>query len=225
VRRITARQAGALAVIWLFLALFFGALYRFADGSERHAYNSQSTPPSAVRLTQGKHYQLSTVGGQTAMAAADEQIATANCVWQLPGGAPGPLGVTGLSPDSGATHVVGTFVAPATGSIEITCSGLGPVFIDDADNSGTDLALAFLLLSSGLATVGVVLGLWALHEGLLTPKADADSDADSDGDSEDDSAVGDAEPRAMPAWITEQSPSRPAEPLDDPAPETGPVDN
>jgi len=176
--RITPRQGGALAVVWLFLALFFGALYRFADATEHHAYNANSTPPGVVTLTQGKKYQLSTKDGQPGLAARGEQIATANCLWQTGTTTQQPLGITGLGADSGAIHVVATFIAPASGPVQILCSGLGPVFIDDADDSTPDLALAFVVLASGLAAVGVSLGIWALYQGSTASRA-ADEPVDN----------------------------------------------
>jgi hypothetical protein len=161
--RMTPRQAGALAVIWLILALFFGVLYRFADSAEHHAYNAGATPPSTVTLTQGKHYQLSTAGGQAALSAAGQQVSAADCKYQL-GDLPAEnLGATALADDSGATHMVATFVAPVSGAVRITCAGIGAVFVDDANDSALDLGLVFVLISSLLASCGVVFGIWALY--------------------------------------------------------------
>jgi hypothetical protein len=174
--RVTPRQAGALAVLWLFLALFFGALYRVADATEHHAYNSGDKPPAFVTLTDGKHYQLSTKGGQSALVADGQQISTADCHYQVPGGTPQVLGATAVADDSGATHVVATFVAPVGGRVQITCAGLGPVFVDDADSSTLDLAIVFVLMSSGLASLGVILGLWALYAGSQARLEDASRD-------------------------------------------------
>jgi hypothetical protein len=169
--RVTPRQAGALAVAWLVMAVFFAVLYRFADDSEHHAYNTDAVPPSPVTLSLGKIYQLSTMAGQSGLAASGQLMSTANCIWQTPTGTPHALAVTALPDDSGSIHVVGTFVGPANGPVQITCTGLGPVFVDDAESSGPDLALVFVLISAALASAGAMLGIWALYAGSQSPRA------------------------------------------------------
>ncbi|MHA3701430.1 hypothetical protein ACXR2U_04540 [Jatrophihabitans sp. YIM 134969] len=152
--------AGLVGVALLALAIVFGLGYLVRSGQGEHSYDRNPTPPAAVRLTAGQDYLLSTVDGPGAVPAA----AQLSCTLTTAAGATMPLPVTAEAADSRATHAVGKFVAPVSGSVSVACTGgavgTRALFVDDADDAHTDLAGLMLLLCvvCAVPAVGLVLG-------------------------------------------------------------------
>lgn len=166
------RSVAVIAVVGgaLLLSSFaFLGLWQIADDSQNHAYNPGAMPPTMVALTAGKQYQLSTADGPEALAAQHRNTVRDACTWSEGGSAPQNLAVTPVASDSRSTHVVATFIAPASGDLHIACPVWGAVWVDDADDAPTDLAGLFLLLGVITLTSGVILGLTALYRRSAEP--------------------------------------------------------
>ena len=67
-----------------------------------------------------------------------------------------PLALTSLADDDRNLHQFATFVAPVTGSIRVSCTGIPDVFVDDADNAAPDRSAVLVLLSAGVGLLGVI---------------------------------------------------------------------
>jgi hypothetical protein len=166
VRRLGAlvmRRRGALAVVFILLTVLFAGLYRVADGVEKHSYSSGAIPPTTVELTTGHTYEISLPGGREGLKRAGIPASAAQCTWSQGNQIQQPLTVTAISADLRPTHAIATFTSPVSGEVHVDCADFGAVYIDDADNAGTDYAGLFLLLTAGCLLLGVALGLSALY--------------------------------------------------------------
>ncbi len=157
----TGGRAGAAAVLLLAGLLCWG-LFRVISGTEHHAYSAGAVPPVHIRVTATNQYTLSVPGGVAALKRRNVALKQAQCAWSTNGSALQALPVS-TDPNTKATEVVGTFIAPITGDIHIECSGWGPVFVDDANNATGDPAGYFLVLAMITLTLGVGFGLSALR--------------------------------------------------------------
>lgn len=158
------RYRGVVAVVMLIAAVFFAGLYRVADGAEKHSYNVGAVPPTTVKLTTGRTYEISLRGGRAALEARGLRPKDAHCSWSLGSSDVWqPLTVTPLSEDVRPTHAVATFIAPASGPVRIDCAEWGAVYVDDADNSGWDYAGLFVVLTALCLFLCVALGASALY--------------------------------------------------------------
>lgn len=166
------RDTAVLAVlsgVALLVAVAFLGLWRIADGSQNHAYDSGPMPPTTVALTVGKTYQLSTVDGPDELAVRGVLNQSDACTWSTAGEAAQTLAVTPLTADSRSTHVVATFIGPAAGDVHIECPAWGAVWVDDSDDAPTDLAGLFLVVAVITLTAGVILALTALYRRSTAP--------------------------------------------------------
>ena len=160
------RRIAVVAIVsvgLLLSSIAFLGLWQIADDSQSHAYNPGAVPPTMVALTAGKQYQISTADGPEPLAGRHTSTLKDACTWSEGGSAPQTLAVTPVASDSRSTHVVATFIAPASGDLHIACPVWGAVWVDDADDAPTDLAGLFLLLGVITLTSGVILGLTALY--------------------------------------------------------------
>jgi len=153
-----------LAVGLIALAALFAVLYRIDNSREDHSYNAGATPPTTVRLTKGRTYEISTPGGRSTLAATGASAGALNCNYTTVRGAEtAELTTTSLGSDTRTTHAVATFVAPVSGLVHIECRALTATFIDDADNVSGDPAGLFLLLCTISLTIGAMVGLSVLY--------------------------------------------------------------
>ena len=161
--RLVMRQRGVLAVLLVGAAVLLAGLYRVADGTEHHSYNSGAVPPMTVKLTSGRTYEISVPGGRDALQRRGISTQLTQC--SLTQGSSGQrvLKVTPVSADVRATHAVATFTSSVSGPVHIDCAGWGAVYVDDADDAGWDYAGLFLLLTTVCLTVAVALGVSAMY--------------------------------------------------------------
>jgi hypothetical protein len=158
-------RLGILGGVLMAMAALFAACYRIADGLGSHSFNAGAQPPAAVRLTAGHLYQLSVPGGMAALRKAGIDPNVPSCTWSSAGTASAVLTVQPLGADNKSIHAVATFVSPVTGRVRVDCGAWGEVFVDDADDAGTDLAGFFVLAATCALTVGGALVMWALWRG------------------------------------------------------------
>lgn len=152
--------AVALVVAGLVLLAAFALL----KGTEDHAYASGS-PPTQVEVTAGRTYSLALPGGVTQVARALGDPSALACTITPDGEAGRQLAVAPVAFDTRALHQIASFVAPVSGRVAIGCQSLPRVYVDDADDTGTDWAGVSLLLATICLTVGLPLLLSVLRRG------------------------------------------------------------
>ncbi|MGN6610038.1 MAG: hypothetical protein ACTHMS_23890 [Jatrophihabitans sp.] len=161
-------RAGVLGVALVLVGLLAWGVARVFAGMQPVAYAPNAVAPDTVHLTAGHTYELSWPGGVRALAAAGMPPSQLDCEWQSPGRTPQELSVQTVPSDTTLTDRVASFVAPRGGDLVVTCSGLGPVFVDDADDTVPDAADAFLVVASAALAVGGVACLAQLHRARRT---------------------------------------------------------
>ena len=157
-----ARRA-AIAVVLLLAGLALAAAFRVISGTEHQAFAVGAVPPSSTPVTEGKTYELSVPGGVPALKKKGVDVTTAQCAWSVAGSGSQVLEVAASGADTKAINTVGTFVSPVNGSIHVDCAGWGPMYIDDADNTPSDVAGWCLVLGVIALAVGAGLGVSAMR--------------------------------------------------------------
>lgn len=147
--------AAGVALVLLALVLFGGS--RVIAAGQRHAYDPGARPPAAYHVTSGKTYQLSSPRSVAQLKKAG-LLGSLECFITTGSGEQTSLGLASTSEDDRNLHVVATMIAPTTGQVRVSCTGIGDVFIDDADDAGPDRSAMLMLLSIALGLLGVILG-------------------------------------------------------------------
>ena len=153
--------AGPLIVI---VGLFFWALYVSGANSEHHSYAHGGNPPTYVQVESGTTYGIAIHGGVKREAELGLPAASLQCTVARRGEAPGPLEITAESGDTKATDRIGSFVSAISGSVRVQCSGIGPVYIDNAKDASFDWSGLWLILASLLLAIGLPLTLTGLRQ-------------------------------------------------------------
>jgi hypothetical protein len=143
------------AVLLTIAGLVMWALYRVQAGTEAHSFSPGALAPRTVHITQNRTYHLAIPGGVPSELDLGIDPSVLGCKITPSGGAEQPLNITSEGSGTKAINQIATFVAPFTGDVHIACSGLPPVFVDDADDAAGDLSGLWLVLAS----VGLALGL------------------------------------------------------------------
>lgn len=149
-------------MVLVLTGLLCWGLFRVISATEHHAYSADPVPRRRTLVTATNTYTLSVPGGVVALQRRNVPVKDAQCEWSTAGSAMQALPVS-TDPNTKATEVVGTFISPITGDIQIECIGWGPLFVDDANNATGDPAGYFLVLATIALTVGVGVGLSALR--------------------------------------------------------------
>lgn len=152
------RAFAAAALVVLGLALW--ALYRFSAGGDPYAYAPGAQVPATVTLHEGHTYHLAIPGGPSALPVGPSQVGTLRCVFTRSDGGATALQL-GVDSDK-ATNQFAVVVAPLTGSGQVSCAGLGPVFVA-GDDSPYDVSGLLLVLATIALTVGAPLLLSVLR--------------------------------------------------------------
>ena len=155
-------RTGALGAVLIVIGAGLWLLSRSVAGSETHSY-AAGRPPASVEVIAGHSYTLAIRGGVTAAQNAGFSPSMLGCIASSPQIGVRPLKVTAEPSDTKAVNQIGTFVAPVTGRVQVTCPGLGTVFVDDAVNAPADHSGLALLLGTIALTVGVPLTLSAVR--------------------------------------------------------------
>lgn len=153
------RRAAAAGLVLVVAGLLLWALYPFVAAEESHSFAPGQSAARLVHLHKGTHYQLGIPGGVRAARKAGVTPQALRCSAAPAGGSASSLAITAEQPDTKATNQIASFVAPFTARVHVTCSGLGAVYVDnaEADPSG------YLLVS---ATVALVIGAPLLLAGV-----------------------------------------------------------
>jgi hypothetical protein len=155
----TARRRRTLVggVSLMFAAVLLLGIAGVLFGTERHSYAGDAVPPTNATVREGHTYRLSIHGGVQALAKRGLQSTGLQCEWASPGAASQVLSITAESAGTKATNSIATFTAPIGGPIQVSCTGVGPVFIDDAENASPDVAGFFLVAGMAVFMVGLLM--------------------------------------------------------------------
>jgi hypothetical protein len=154
-------RRATVAALLIAAGIVLCGLYRVLSGTEHHAFSADALPPKSVHVTAGTTYHLAVHGGVDALIKRGAVLSAPQCDWSVGDNAPDALTVSAYDANTKATDAVGTFIAPFTGNLRITCAGWGPIFVDDADNSSSDVAGWMLFFGVIALTLGGALAVAA----------------------------------------------------------------
>ncbi len=174
-----------VGVSLILLAVLVYGLSRFLASGQTHSYDAGASPPTTVRLIQGKQYQLSSPVGVATLRKRG-QLDALSCYSSTDGNLQNPLQVQQTSSDDRDLHTFATVIAPSSGRLQIGCNGIDRVFVDDAESSGRDVSAAVVLLSVLIGAAGVPLAVSGWYR--LPPLAHHDGRSGDDWDDQDDDA-------------------------------------
>jgi hypothetical protein len=147
-----------MGVAVVLVGLVSWLLYGVQAGRENRSYHPNGTPPKYVRLETGHTYWLAVPGGVSRLREAGVAPTALTCTATAAGQAPGPLTVNGVvGQDTDETKFLnrfGSFVAARSARVEIRCSGLGRVYVENAADTGFDWSGLWLVLASAALVVG-----------------------------------------------------------------------
>jgi D-serine deaminase-like pyridoxal phosphate-dependent protein len=153
------------AVAWALVAVAIVSMIgsRVANTAEERVFSAAASPPPYVRLKSGVSYTVSRPTGAPSAYAVSSLGAPASLDCGLIEKTTLRTHPVHLVASAAGTSIygVGTFVSPVSGQVKVICSGLGPIWIDDAEEVPFDYAGALVLLTvvSGFAAASVLLVL------------------------------------------------------------------
>lgn len=139
------------------------------SGTQHHSYDSQSSTDDVLRLSKGQTYIVSVPGGISVLQ--QRGITLSSQCELLVGSTLTQISITAYTADSRTVNAVGTFVAPASGSAQLRCTGLSSVWVDDSDNSAFDFSGLCLLIAIFTGALALVIRLqlgWLAYSGSAT---------------------------------------------------------
>ena len=140
-------------LLLLALVLFGGS--RLLAAGQRHAYDAGASAPPTYHLTAAKTYQLSSARSVAELKKAG-LLTDLACYFTSDTGVQEPAVLSSTMDDDRNLHVFATLTAPATGDVHLSCTGIADVFIDDADNAGSDRGALLMLLALATGLLGVI---------------------------------------------------------------------
>lgn len=152
-----------VGVVLVVVGLALLALYRLTIGNEPHSYADGSSAPTRVQLRAAQNYSIGIAGGVGEMKRLGIDPAVLACTIGYPSTSNKPLKIAADAADTKATNQIATFTAPLSGRAHVECSGLPPVFVDNAEDAGFDTADLFLVLACLALAVGAPLLMSALR--------------------------------------------------------------
>ena len=163
--------------LWLGVVLLLAAGLAWfgraaANSTAAHAWTPDAPPRRTVQLSAGRDYTLSTPAGISALA--DQQGVDQpklRCSATPQSGSAVALKVTVGQVDRRIPHIVGQFRAPFSGPAAISCTGVGRVFVDDADDAAFDAAGLLVVLTVVALLVGATLTLSGIYHFARQPSA------------------------------------------------------
>jgi hypothetical protein len=158
--RLGAVIAGAVLIVG---GLAAWALYVHESGNEPTAFARDAKPPAYVQVNAGDDYRIAVHGGVATEARVGISPDSLSCFAAQPGKTPGALNLIFEDADTKATDDIATFVAAVNGRLHVTCAGLGPVFVSNAEDAPFDWSGVWLVLASLALVIGTPLVLSLLR--------------------------------------------------------------
>jgi hypothetical protein len=148
-------------VVVVFAGLVSWALYGLQASRENRSYHPNGAPPKYVRLERGHVYWLAIPGGVPRLRAAHIAPSAPTCTATVPGEAPAELDlIPAVQHDTDETKFLnrfGSFTAARSGRVQVQCSGIGTVYVENAADAGFDWSGFWLVLASAALVVGLPL--------------------------------------------------------------------
>jgi hypothetical protein len=173
--RPTAPRGLASGALLVLAGLVCWVLYVVQSGHEAKSYAHGGPPPNYVQLKAGHTYGISIPDGVNAEAREGLDPSALHCTASVTGEAPGALAVVAEHSDSKAIDQIGSFVAALNASEHIDCTGIGSVYVDGAEDAGTDWSGTWLVLAMLALAIGIPLALSGLRAGPTVPATPDDS--------------------------------------------------
>lgn len=151
-----ARLGAGVALILFAVVLYAGS--RWIAGRQSHAYDPGASPATTYPVTAGRTYELSSATSVKRLMDSGA-LSTLACTWSADGQVANQLALTGTLADERNLHQFALFTAPITGSIQVKCTDVPSVFIDDADDTAPDWAATLIILTVLVAVTGAVLAV------------------------------------------------------------------
>lgn len=148
----------AVGVLLVLAAVVVFAGSRLVADHQQHSYDPGAVPAASYRLTGGKEYQLSSPIG-VATLQKEGLLSSLSCSWSTDGALQNPLTIVTTQTDDRDLRTFGTFIAPTTGRLQISCARISQVFVDDSDDTGRDNSALLVLLTIALGVAGVGIGV------------------------------------------------------------------
>ena len=158
-----------VGVLLIVLGLGSWSLYVRQSGNEPHAYARAGDPPTYVQLKAGETYLISIRGGINRELALGVDPSALQCTAARPGQSRGALRLEAYEPGTKAMDAIASFASAITGSVHLECAGIGPVFVDDAEDSPFDWSGLWLVLTSIALAAGLPLTLSGLRRATAAP--------------------------------------------------------
>lgn len=152
-----------LGVLLVLLAGVVFACSRFVAAHQHHAYDRGSSPRASYAVTAGKVYQLSSAT-PTKKLINNGTLATLACTWSADGQVDNQLPVTSTLNDERNRYQFALFAAPITGSVQVHCTDIPTVFVDDADDASPDWGGALLMLATVIGLIGGILAVSGAYQ-------------------------------------------------------------
>lgn len=146
----------------VFAGLLSWVLYALSTGHERHSFTRGGDPAAYVDLVAGRTYHLAIPGGSQTEQSLGLDPTKLRCTAAESGQPPATLSVAAES-NPKAINRIGSFTAGRSGSFRISCTGIGPVYVDDAEDAGFDWSGLWLVLASVMLAVGLPLTLTGMR--------------------------------------------------------------
>jgi hypothetical protein len=159
-----------LGIVLVLGGLLCWGLYAVQSGREAHSFTAGSAPPTNVRVVSGHRYTIAIHGGVQREVQLGVQPAALTCTATAPGQGPGALDITAEESGTKATNQIASFTASFSGTVHIECDSVGPVYIDNAADAGSDVSGVWLILASIALVVGIPITLSTLRR---LPRASA----------------------------------------------------
>jgi hypothetical protein len=159
--RLGAVVAGSVLVLG---GLASWALYVQRSDDAPHAFARGGTPPGYVQVEAGRTYRIAVRGGVATEAQAGIDPQSLNCTAARPGEAPGALNLSAENADTKAIDDIASFTSAVTGRLHVECTGLGAVFVANADDAAFDWSGLWLVLASLALVAGTPLVLSLLRD-------------------------------------------------------------
>lgn len=164
--QLSAVVVGAVLVLG---GLVAWALYVHKSGNEPTAFARDAKPPAYVQVKAGENYRIAVHGGVATEMKAGIPPESLTCTAARPGESPGALGLIYENADTKATNDIASFVAAVTGRLHVACSGLGTVFVSNAEDAPYDWSGVWLVLATLALVVGTPLVLSLLRDANPAP--------------------------------------------------------
>lgn len=138
-------------------------LFVVQSRSQHLSFSSAASPPQSVRVVAGHTYSIAIHGGVRRLAELGIESSALHCTIAQTGQPPRALQLTAESSDSKANNQIATFVSAVSGDVQIRCTNIGAVYVDNAADASFDWSGLWLVLASLSLVIGLPLTLSLLR--------------------------------------------------------------